>query len=151
MDYDGTLTTTHKLPEFAKPSAALLSTLKGLAAQPNSYVYVLSGRARHHLDSWFSSTGIGLSAEHGCFYKHPERMTKPAPTVEASIKGVFEEGDGWNRLVEQVDSTWKETIRPLFQHYTERTPNSYIDEHEVNLTWNYRNSDPEFGTWQATE
>ena len=54
-------------------------------------------------------------------------------------------------MVDQVDTSWRETIRPLFQHYTERTPGSFIEEKEINLTWHYRNTDPEFGGWQATE
>jgi trehalose-phosphatase len=60
LDYDGTLTTTHKLPEFAKPSPKILDQLKTLASQPDTYVYILSGRGRQHLDSWFENTGIGL-------------------------------------------------------------------------------------------
>ena len=34
-------------------------------------------------------------------------------------------------------------------HYTERTPGSFIEEKEINLTWHYRNSDLEFGEWQG--
>lgn len=54
-------------------------------------------------------------------------------------------------MIDQVDSSWRKTIQPLFQHYTERTPGSFIEEKEVNLTWHYRNADPEFGSWQASE
>lgn len=153
LDYDGTLTTTHKLPEFAKPSQTVLGHLKTLAEQPDTYVYILSGRSRHHLDSWFESTGVGLSAEHGCFYKHPANIRDKINPVAASNEGklIKEEDNKWYCLVEQVDPSWKETIRPLFQHYTERTPGSFIEEKEINLTWHYRNADPEFGSWQATE
>lgn len=145
LDYDGTLTTTHKLPEFAKPSQTVLDRLKALAAQPDTFVYILSGRGRKHLDAWFDSTGVGLSAEHGCFYKHPANIRdKIDPAASAARDGkVIKELDGkWYCLVEQIDPTWKETIRPLFQHYTERTPGSFIEEKEINLTWHYRNADP---------
>ncbi|KAI9013919.1 glycosyltransferase family 20-domain-containing protein [Phycomyces nitens] len=152
LDYDGTLTTTHKLPEFAKPSQTVLDHLKTLASQPDTYVYILSGRGRHHLDEWFASTGVGLSAEHGCFYKHPANIRDEInPTENNDGKLIKEEDNKWYCLVEQVDPSWKETIRPLFQHYTERTPGSFIEEKEINLTWHYRNADPEFGSWQATE
>ncbi|CAO3597887.1 unnamed protein product [Absidia cylindrospora] len=153
LDYDGTLTTTHKLPEFAKPSPKVLDQLKTLASQPDTYVYILSGRGRQHLDSWFESTGIGLSSEHGCFYKHPATIRdKINPAASASDgKLVKAEDDHWYCLVEQIDPSWKETILPLFEHYTERTPGSFIEEKEINLTWHYRNADPEFGSWQATE
>lgn len=153
LDYDGTLTTTHKLPEFAKPSQTVLDHLKTLASQPDTYVYILSGRGRKHLDAWFDSTGVGLSAEHGCFYKHPASIRdKVSPSKSSSDGKLIKEEDGkWYCLVEQIDPSWKETIRPLFQHYTERTPGSFIEEKEINLTWHYRNADPEFGSWQATE
>ncbi|KAG0361723.1 Trehalose-6-P synthase/phosphatase complex synthase subunit [Gamsiella multidivaricata] len=90
FDYDGTLTATHKLPEFASDA------------------------------------------------QEPVKLVKDA-------------GNGWFRSVDQVDSSWRETIRPLFKHYTERTPGSFIEEKEINMTWHYREADPEFGTWQATE
>ncbi|KAL1931030.1 hypothetical protein VTP01DRAFT_10167 [Rhizomucor pusillus] len=154
LDYDGTLTTTHKLPEFAKPSQTVLDHLKTLASQPDTYVYILSGRGRKHLDAWFDSTGVGLSAEHGCFYKHPASIRdkiNPAQSSGQDGKLIKEEDGKWYCLVEQIDPSWKETIRPLFQHYTERTPGSFIEEKEINLTWHYRNADPEFGSWQATE
>lgn len=54
-------------------------------------------------------------------------------------------------MVDDIDMSWRETIRPLFQHYTERTPGSFIEEKDMNLTWHYRNADPEFGSWQAAE
>lgn len=158
----GTLTHPHKLPEFAKPSSKVLSVLKRLASQENTYVYILSGRCRHHLDEWFESTGCGLSAEHGCYYKHPASLrdfdptgvvtadcpeavtpgsvsapsstlgiTMPSP-VAATARVVYEEGStGWYRLVDFMDQSWRETIGPLFQHYTERTPGSFIEEKEV--------------------
>ncbi|KAJ3217078.1 Trehalose-6-P synthase/phosphatase complex synthase subunit [Dinochytrium kinnereticum] len=210
LDYDGTLTTTHKLPEFAKPSTATLESLKRLASQEDVYLYIVSGRSRLHLDLWFSETGVGLSAEHGCFYRHPPKhasifdneddhvpqgieasslpnlrteevnvdglaiasssflgsdmLPVPAPSPAVPYHGDSRSSaqhlargtprrssDGWLALVDQVDSSWRDTIRPLFQHYTERTPGSFIEEKEINITWHYRHADPEFGSWQAAE
>ncbi|KAJ3026341.1 Trehalose-6-P synthase/phosphatase complex synthase subunit [Rhizophlyctis rosea] len=133
----------------------------------------MSGRSRQLLDEWFSDTGVGLSAEHGCFYKHPanlidqirtpERESSPSPPssdtdptegTNPSQQPEFfrrKTNDGWIALVDHVDSAWRETIRPLFQHYTERTPGSFIEEKEINLTWRYESADPEFGAWQAAE
>ena len=137
LDYDGTLTASHKLPEFARPNSRIISTLKALNAVEGTHVYILSGRDRIHLDQWFAETNVGLSAEHGCFYKHPAQLNK--------------END-WRRLVNvHYDTSWKEIIRPLFRHYTERTPGSFIEEKEINITWHYRNADPEFGSWQSSE
>ncbi|KAI9007358.1 glycosyltransferase family 20-domain-containing protein [Gaertneriomyces semiglobifer] len=173
LDYDGTLTSLHKLPEFAKPSSAVLNTLKQLTSMPDVYVYILSGRSRMHLDLWFADTGVGLSAEHGCFYRHPPKLGEDfadpdadgddndmtndegetAEQPESKAAEIFRRrsNNGWIALVDQVDSAWRDTIRPLFQHYTERTPGSFIEEKEINLTWHYRNADPEFGSWQSAE
>ncbi|KAI8612256.1 glycosyltransferase family 20-domain-containing protein [Chytriomyces sp. MP71] len=60
-------------------------------------------------------------------------------------------GDGWLALVDAIDGSWRDAIRPLFEHYTERTPGSWIEEKEVNITWHYMNADPDFGSWQAAE
>ncbi|KAL2911543.1 Trehalose-6-P synthase/phosphatase complex synthase subunit [Polyrhizophydium stewartii] len=239
LDYDGTLTELHNMPEFARPSAAVLTLLARLAAMPNVYVYVFSGRSREHLERWFGDMGIGLCAEHGCFFRHPAKVhllqpagfdadgqssvgsldpfdldvkhsagssasggsggdgegmaagaaavgfggdadgaaaaAAAAATIEASevaVAGADDaaaesgmlgahggavsqhrraSGNGWFAMVDQFDSSWRGTIMPLFQHYTERTPGSFIEEKDIILTWHYRNADPEFGMWQATE
>ncbi|KAJ3129120.1 Trehalose-6-P synthase/phosphatase complex synthase subunit [Nowakowskiella sp. JEL0407] len=164
LDYDGTLTNTQNLPEFAKPSSALLDMLKKVAAIPNVLLYVMSGRSRQYMEKWFSETGVGLSAEHGCFFRHPavlgedfgasDSPTSPAKSPnEATATPDFNKrrNNGWFALVDMIDSSWRDTIRPLFQHYSERTPGSFIEEKEINLTWHYRNADPEFGSWQAAE
>ncbi|KAI9189068.1 Trehalose-6-P synthase/phosphatase complex synthase subunit [Blastocladiella emersonii ATCC 22665] len=151
LDYDDTLmATSNKLPEFARPSSTIVDTLAALAALPDTFVYVLSGRARQHLSLWFQGTGIGLSAEHGVFYKHPDTFNAAAAPPSTVAPGADMDG-GWYRLARHVDRSWRETIRPLFTHYTERTPGSFIEEKETNLTWHYRNADPEFGAWQAAE
>ena len=58
---------------------------------------------------------------------------------------------GWVGLADDVDLAWRDTIMPFFRYYTERTPGSFIEEKEINVTWHYRNADPEFGEWQASE
>jgi len=188
LDYDGTLTPSHKLAEFAKPSTKLLATLKVLSTMDHVFVYIMSGRSRKYLDQWFADTNVGLGAEHGCFYRHPkswnerkrysDSVTSNGGDLSSVASGLYstttslvnepneneiqtavvvqrgkrvKDDDGWIAMVDQINSSWKDTIRPLFQHYTERTPGSFIEEKEVNITWHYRNADPEFGSWQAAE
>ncbi|KAJ1644440.1 Trehalose-6-P synthase/phosphatase complex synthase subunit [Coemansia asiatica] len=167
MDYDGTLSATKTIPEFARPSPLALSTLRKLADQPNTLVYVFSGRIRAHMDTWFRGIDVGLVAEHGLFYRHPQaalsRMhgspaalatteTAVDPDAESALAHVRHKiTNGWYGLVQHTDPQWRETVLPLFQHYTERTPGSFIEEKEIDLTWHYRNTDPEFGLWQANE
>lgn len=161
VDYDGTLTSIHKLPEFAKPSKHLSNLLKQLQDMDDVYVYVLSGRSRNYLDKWFNDLGLGLSAEHGCFYKHNKKWLNRRDVRERIRHSEKHQQtlpffgrkstQGWLSLIDEVESPWRDTIRPLLQYYTKRTPGSFIEEKEINMTWNYRNSDPEFGVWQASE
>lgn len=39
----------------------------------------------------------------------------------------------------------------MFKHYAHRTQGSYIENKGSALVWTYRDSDPEFGRWQAKE
>ena len=148
LDYDGTLTSTSKMPEFASPSHHLLQSLNRLVALENVYVYVLSGRSRHVLDKWFNETGVGLVAEHGCFYKHPAKIRQDLTPTGDMISRQEKQAipslvdDKWIRLVDEMDLSYRETIKPLFEHFLERTPGSYIEEKEINITWHYKNADP---------
>ncbi|KAJ3142606.1 Trehalose-6-P synthase/phosphatase complex synthase subunit [Physocladia obscura] len=357
LDYDGTFGASSRQPEFAKPSPSLLQALKRLSDMPNVYLYILSGRSRSIMDDWFGELSVGLCAEHGCFYRHPQKFNSSifeslqrynhnnsnsnnsnnvnystsilshsnsvenilptATTVKSAAKkttvtttsttivqqnqsnslssaneteidisdanslenggeaidattevdklnktkinnndpfqvslsslaplnepyaptntpvssepameitlerlgvhqspelslqdtrnrtrnftsnsnsrlntmttinggedggggggggiggrggshiggGVFappqqqlrapkRTESGWLALVDGIDGTWRKTIRPLFEHYTERTPGSWIEDKEINITWHYMNADPDFGSWQAAE
>ena len=95
-------------------------------------------------------TGAGLAAEHGCFYRHPvavaHLLREDGTTADGRRINM-----GWVGLADDVDLAWRDTIMPFFRYYTERTPGSFIEEKEINVTWHYRNADPEFGEWQASE
>ncbi|KAJ2081543.1 Trehalose-6-P synthase/phosphatase complex synthase subunit [Coemansia sp. RSA 988] len=136
LNYDGTLSATQTIPEFARPSPLVLRTLRRLTEQRDTLVYVASGRVRAHMARWFDGIDVGLVAEHGLFYRHPQT---------AGLD------DHWHCLVEHTDPQWRAAVLPLFHHYTERTPGSFIEEKEVDIAWHYRNTDPEFGIWQANE
>ncbi|KAJ2188157.1 Trehalose-6-P synthase/phosphatase complex synthase subunit, partial [Coemansia sp. RSA 530] len=150
LDYDGTLSATRTIPDFARPSPQTLRTLRRLAELPRTLVYVVSGRIRAHMERWFEGIDVGLVAEHGLFYRHPQAVGQLQGLTQGP-QGPMQDADGWTCLVEHTDPQWRETVLPLFQHYTERTPGSFIEEKEVDLTWHYRNTDPEFGLWQANE
>ena len=40
---------------------------------------------------------------------------------------------------------WKTRVRPVLEHFVDRTPGSFVEEKEYSLVWHYRMSDPEFG------
>ncbi|CAG8747612.1 33931_t:CDS:10, partial [Gigaspora margarita] len=151
LDYDKVLITTHK---SAEPSNNLTSIIKALQKKSNTYVYILSGLRRVNLDEQFESAGVGLSAEHGCFYKHPKCLqTKVNPILNHKGKNIIKEHNGWYRLVEHVDPALKEKARHLFNDYKERTPGAFIEVKEIGIIWHYLSGSEfgEFGFWQTLD
>jgi len=130
--YDGTLVPFYSIPSLCYPSAKLQSWLSILGKDPRNLVFVCSGRDRRTLELWLGKTNVGLSAEFGCFLRRP---------------GTRE----WEQMVSEIDSSWKDTIRPMFDYFQTRTPGSFFEEKEMHLTWHYRNADPTFGSIQARE
>ncbi|EFA84249.1 glycosyltransferase [Heterostelium album PN500] len=130
--YDGTLIPYSNIPSLCKPSDDLLDIMRNLSNDPNNEIFLLSGRDKKTLGEWFDGLKIGLSAEFGCFTKNPDSPE-------------------WEQMCPSMDSSWKETIRPLFKYFALRTPGSFFEEKEMLFTWHYRNADPVFGSIQARE
>ena len=40
---------------------------------------------------------------------------------------------------------WMDAVRPVLEHFVDRTPGSFIEEKEFALVWHYRLAEPEFG------
>ncbi|CAG8436223.1 9147_t:CDS:10 [Scutellospora calospora] len=154
LDCDRTLITTHKYEKQSCSPNNIISTLKSLQAKPNTYVYILSGRGRVDLDKWFEPAGVGLSAEHGCFYKHPKCLQeKENPILNCVLKNmtIKEENNNWYRLVEQVDPELKEKLLHLFKHYEVRTHGASVEEKEIGIVWHNNCSDRKFGSRQTMD
>lgn len=131
LDYDGTLVPFAPRPHEAVPDGKVLSLLRGLAADAANSVVVISGRSAADLEKWFGDIPrLGLAAEHGARWRPP--------------------GSGeWQGKASAAD--WKKQVRPILEHFVERTPGSLIEEKEFALVWHYRTAEPEFGDWLATE
>ncbi|KAL7310863.1 hypothetical protein PS15m_010305 [Mucor circinelloides] len=133
FDYDGTLVPICQNPEDAKPSQQVIDVLIKLCKDPNNVVWIVSGRSQDYLENWLGHIpNLGLSSEHGCFIRDPNSTT-------------------WVSLVENLDMSWKDDVKEVFEYYTERTPGSFIEEKECALTWHYRKADPKYGAFQARE
>lgn len=66
LDYDGTMM-THRTVDKA-PSNEVITVLKDLCSDPKNVVFIVSGRGKESLSTWFSPCRrLGLSAEHGYF------------------------------------------------------------------------------------
>lgn len=130
LDYDGTLTSLVARPEHAVPSDRLRGLLTALASDTANQVFVLSGRRASDLEQWLGGIPrLGLAAEHGAICRQPER--------------------GWEGR--SAEPEWKQTVRPILEHFVERIPGSFIEEKEFALVWHFRTAESEFGDWVAME
>lgn len=133
LDYDGTL-----LPNNAvstKPSEDVLAILSALTADGRNDVYIISGRGRDELTSWFSPVErLGLAAEHGFYFKAPGT---------SQWTNRFDPAD--------IEAPWKEMTFPILQTYTEATDGSNIEAKDSALVWHFAEADLDLGQWQAKE
>ncbi len=119
LDYDGTLQTfkTSISPSAAAPSERLHGIIEHIAALPHTTLYIISGRPKDALESWFGDTDAELIAEHGAWRKQ---------------QGVWHKRD--------IDfEPVREAITPVLQDYTSRTPGARIEQKDVATVWHYRN------------
>lgn len=122
LDYDGTLVTFKRKPEKAKPDRDLLRIISSLSREKRNEVVIVSGRNKDVLERWFGKLNVGLIAEHGVWIK--------------------QKGGKWD-TIESLRSDWKDEIRPILEHYVDRTPGSFYEEKEFSLAWHYRRVDPQ--------
>ncbi|KAL6945399.1 hypothetical protein ACO0QE_002851 [Hanseniaspora vineae] len=134
FDYDGTLTPIVKDPAAAIPTAKLYSLLQALAKDPKNDIWIISGRDQAFLNKWFGTKvpEVGLSAEHGCFIKNSNSTE-------------------WVNLTEKYDMSWQKICGDLMEHFTSKTPGSFVERKKVALTWHYRGTVPELGEFNAKE
>jgi trehalose 6-phosphate synthase/phosphatase len=133
LDYDGTLARFTNAPWEASPDEAVEDLLRHLVRQNGSMVCVVSGRSRRELEAWFGDVpGLWLAAEHGVLLRDPEtRAWSPShPPLPAEL---------WCR------------VRPVLEHFADRTPGSLVEDKEYSLVWHYRMSEPDFAEWLANE
>jgi len=96
-----------------------------LSDDERNVVYVLSGLPiKGGLDKLAQAVpGISLCAENGCYIK------VNTPKGEATNE--------WTSMVSNLNMNWKQTCLDMLGYYTERTPNSYIDDRGASVVWRY--------------
>ena len=130
LDYDGTLVGFKNKPEDAKPDEALYKILDKLAGDKKNELVLISGRDREFFNKWFGDKNFSLIVEHGVWLRKPNEEWK---------------------LIEQMETSWMETIRSVMQFYIDRTPGTFLEEKNYSLVWHYRKADPELGKQRANE
>ncbi|VFQ60303.1 unnamed protein product [Cuscuta campestris] len=110
----------------------LKEPLKRLCDDPNTTVVVLSGSDRNVLDENFSGYNMWLAAEHGMFLR-------------------FTKSSWMTTMPENLHMDWVDSVKHVFEYFTERTPGSHFEIRETSLVWNYKYADVEFGRLQAKD
>ncbi|KAL3631491.1 threalose-6-phosphate phosphatase [Castilleja foliolosa] len=105
-----------------------------LCSDPNTTVVVLSGSDRSVLDNNFKEYKMWLAAENGMFIRSTE-------------------GEWMTTMPEHLNMDWVDSVKHVFDYFTERTPRSHFDKdhRETSLVWNYKYADVEFGRLQARD
>lgn len=130
LDYDGTLVGFKGKPAEAGPDDEILGLLRELSRDSKNTVVIISGRDKVTLEDWLGGIGVGFVAEHGGWLKR---------------KGA----KWWNTA--PSDMSWKESIRPILELYSDRTPGASVEEKDFSLVWHYRRSDPELAYVRGQE
>ncbi|KAH1222949.1 Alpha,alpha-trehalose-phosphate synthase [UDP-forming] 1 [Glycine max] len=72
----------------------------------------------------------------------------------AAENGMFlnpSKGEWMTTMPEQLNMEWVDSVKHVFDYFTDRTPRSYFEEREASLVWSYRHADVEFGRLQARD
>ncbi|TKY60093.1 Alpha,alpha-trehalose-phosphate synthase of UDP-forming 1 [Spatholobus suberectus] len=110
----------------------LKEPLKMLSDDPKTTVVVLSGSDRAVLDKNFSEFNMWLAAENGMFLRLTSR-------------------EWMTTMPENLNMDWVDSVKHVFEYFTERTPRSHFDLRETSIVWNYKYADVEFGRIQARD
>lgn len=110
----------------------VIQLIERLCSNLKNIVYIVSDKQKHELERWFGHiANLGLSAETGCFVRDGDSSYE------------------WVCLLNDVDISWRNGVREIFEYYTERTPGSFIEEKEICITLHFRQTDSVYGAWQA--
>ncbi|XP_076894627.1 alpha,alpha-trehalose-phosphate synthase [UDP-forming] 1-like [Bidens hawaiensis] len=110
----------------------LKESLMKLCNDPHTTVVVLSGSDQDVLDDNFGEFNVWLAAEHGMFLR--------------STKGTW-----MTTMPEHLNVEWVDSVKHVFEYFTERTPRSHFELRETSLVWNYKHADVEFGRIQTKD
>ena len=130
LDYDGTLTPIAKHPELAKLPQKTYTLLEQLTKKKQIKIIVISGRTADFLSQQLKSLPCNIVAEHGAMYFDRKK-------------------NAWETLVNFDPKDWFDTVKNMMQSFTERVPDSFIEQKKFSLAWHYRQSPAKFASQQA--
>lgn len=135
FDNEGTLSNLCKQKEIDKtvgPSEKILHCLDDLCKDDRNTVFVITGRTRKIVESWFGGVEhLGMAAEYGAIVKWGGK-------------------NDWENMI-QGSGVWKDTAKQIISAYVSRTEGSSLEEKDCGVVFYYRETDPDLGSWQAKE
>ncbi len=117
LDFDKTFLVNSQ--EFDK---AFLKVLEDLSQEPQNEVVILSKNQKEILEKTFGKLEINLVAENGLWIK--------------------EKKSHW-KIIQPLNTEWKEKLKPILQRYLDKTPGSFVEEKDFSLIWNFQKVIPE--------
>jgi trehalose 6-phosphate synthase/phosphatase len=129
LDYDGTLVNYELIPQNAILSEHLGDILIKLFYEPQTTVFIISGRGHKDIDILLNHLPIDIIAEHGAMMR---------------------ENGVWKNQINK-DDAWKKTIINILTQITLSCPGSYVEEKNFSITWHYRNADLQSGYVHSRE
>jgi len=136
LDGEGTIIPT-MAPAIMRTTDAvpvqLRQLLEVLCSDERNTVYILSGKRKELVDSWFSSVPkLGISAEYG-YYRRPNNESE------------------WKTMKINVDKDLTYKVKDVFEWYKSKTDGAEIEVKDGSVAWIYRDCDPDHGYWQVQE
>ncbi len=123
LDYDGTLVDYVKVPQEARPSENLLSSLLKLNKSPHTRLVIITGRAYQDINGFVGHLPIDIVAEHGAM-------------IREDLK--------WKQLIAD-EGKWQHLFFPMLEKFTKTCPGSFIEHKRFSLAYHYRNADSDCG------
>ena len=128
----------------AGPSEEVKNTLRVLCQDTRNSIFVITGKDLYALSDAFGDVeGLGLVAEHGCYFKWPKNVTGDRFTYKTRKK--------WQTMLNLGDVSWMNAVRQIMTIYVERTHGTYIEQKGSAIIFQFRDADPEFGYLQSKE
>ena len=127
------------LPSDKESMRRVCAALDKLSSQEDYHVVLISSHTRGAIEEAFGSKApnLCLAAESGFYYK-----LKPQN---------HEEQAQWEELLRVADKSWIESVNAIMQSFEEKTDGSTVMVREQTIIWDYKDTDEEFGNWQAKE
>ena len=117
------------------PCEKLINVLKCLCSNPKNYVYIITGKPKKFLLSWFKDVeNLGFGGEYGYYYRE-------AQSIDGKV----------NTLVNMADWSWKQNAYSIIKQFESKTEGSQTKLRDSSISWNFGNCDQYSGYIQASD